>query len=69
VATGGDPSILKLDSESTRGDYISAVFEARSPGATFVTARFEVSCSSRDTSPCTIPPEGEINLDVTVVAP
>jgi hypothetical protein len=69
VAIGGDPSILKLNSESTSGDHIIAVFEARSPGATFVTARFEVSCSSRDTSPCTIPPEGEINLDVTVVAP
>ena len=51
-----------------RGERTIVVFEARSPGSTFVTARFEVSCSSRDTSPCTIPPEGAINIDVTVVS-
>lgn len=65
----GDPSVVRLKSELTSGEHIIAVFEARSPGSTFVTARFEVSCSSLETSPCTIPPEGEINFGVTVVSP
>ena len=69
VAIGGDPSVVRLKSELTSGEHIIAVFEARSPGSTFVTARFEVSCSSLETSPCTIPPEGEINFGVTVVSP
>jgi hypothetical protein len=67
VAVAEDPSVLKLSSDSPNGQGDTAVFEAGSPGTTSVTARFDVSCSSADTTPCTIPPEGEIVVNATVV--
>jgi hypothetical protein len=67
VAVAGDPSVLKLSSDSPQGQRDTAVFEARSPGTTWVTARFDVSCSNANTTPCTIPPEGQITVNATVV--
>jgi hypothetical protein len=67
VAVAGDPSVLKFSSDSPAGERDTAVFEAERPGTTWVTARFDVSCSSVDTTPCTIPPEGQIIVNATVV--
>ena len=68
VTISGDTSVLKLVTASPNGQTLSAVVEARMPGTSSLNAYFEVSCSSRDTSPCTIPPIAEHTLSVTVVA-
>jgi hypothetical protein len=73
-AAGWDPdspwvygaSVLRLASSSTAGDRMTATFDAVAPGTATVTAHFDVSCTSRNTSPCTIPPVGDVSLEVRV---
>jgi len=62
-------SILMLSSSSPSGQFLTAVLEAGTPGVTTVSAHFDEECSSNDSTPCTIPPQSAINVDVTVVAP
>jgi hypothetical protein len=64
-----DSPILGVISTSPRGAQLLAVFSAESPGTTIVYASFDEECSGGDKTPCTIPPLGMIELDVTVVDP
>ena len=64
-----DPSVLKLSSSSASGQVLTAVLEAAGSGTTTVYADFDNECSGDQTTPCTIPPLGEISVGVTVVAP
>jgi hypothetical protein len=64
-----DSSVLRLSSSSESGPLLKAVLETGTPGTTSVSAHFDEECSSGDTTACTIPPQGVINLNVTVVAP
>jgi hypothetical protein len=64
-----NPSTLGITATSTRGPLLTAVFSADAPGSTMVYASFDEECAGRDTTPCTIPPLAEVELNVTVVEP
>jgi hypothetical protein len=62
-------TVLRLISTSTTGNLRTAVFRAEAPGTTSVAAHFYVSCSAGNSTPCTIPPIGQIVVGVLVVPP
>jgi hypothetical protein len=64
-----DRPIIAITSTSPHGPLLTAVFRAESPGSTTVYASFGEECSKGDKTPCTVPPLGMIELDVTVVSP
>jgi hypothetical protein len=64
-----DPSVLTLTSSSPNGHLITAFLKAAMPGTTAVSANFDEECSANVTTTCTIPPQGAMNVHVTVEAP
>jgi len=61
-----DPTILGLSSHSQRGHLLTAVLVATTPGSTTVSAHFDEECSGPQTTPCTIPPQNTISVNVMV---
>jgi hypothetical protein len=61
-------SALEGLSYTPSGKTATAAFNAYAPGASVVTAQFNVSCAPADTTPCTVPPEAFETLKVTVAA-
>jgi DNA-binding beta-propeller fold protein YncE len=64
-----DPSVLKLSSRSARGQVLTAALEATGSGTATLSAHFDEECSGDQLTACTIPPQGEIDVGVTVVTP
>jgi hypothetical protein len=62
-----DQSVLSIISSSPSGQHLTTALKAGAPGITAVSAYFDEECSSGETTPCTIPPQSTIDLDVTVV--
>jgi len=60
---------LATSSTVPSGDRLTAVFATRAAGMATVSAYYDNECEAGDTTPCTIPPQSEINLTVTVVSP
>jgi hypothetical protein len=67
VTVVGPERVLALRSVSVKGQLATARLAAHTPGTSIVTGHFEVWCAPIHTSPCTIPPIGEINVTVEVV--
>jgi hypothetical protein len=63
-----DRPILTVISTSPHTSVLTAVFRATTPGGTTVYASFDEGCSAGDVTPCTVPPLGSVQLEVTVVA-
>ena len=63
-----DPSVLTLISSSPNGHLITAFMKAATPGVTVVSASFDEECSGNGMTPCTIPPQSAITVNVTVEA-
>ena len=61
-----DRSILGLRSTLRRGQLLTAVLGATTPGSTAVSAHFDEECSGPQVTPCTIPPQDAITANVTV---
>jgi hypothetical protein len=64
-----DPTILRLSSGSQGGHLLTAVLVTTEPGSTTVPAHFDEECSGTQMTPCTIPPQNEIDVNVRVKAP
>ena len=64
-----DSSVLMLSSSVSRGHLLIAVLKADTAGAATVSAGFGEECSGGVTTGCTVPPEGDINVNVTVKSP
>jgi hypothetical protein len=63
-----DRPILTVVSTSPHASVLTAVFRAGAPGGTTVYASYDEGCPPGDATPCTVPPLGMIQLEVTVVA-
>ena len=61
-----DRSVLGLRSSSRRGQVLAAVLVATEPGSTAVSAHFDEECAGTRTTPCTIPPQNAITVNVMV---
>jgi hypothetical protein len=61
------PRILTIRSTVAKGPLLTAHLVARTRGIAIVRAGFNQECSIGDTTPCTIPPQAILTLDVTVV--
>lgn len=66
--TVANPSVVSVTSSSTRGTTLTVQLTASSPGSTTVSVNFQEECSGTGTTPCTIPPQGQLVLTVTVVS-
>jgi hypothetical protein len=64
--TISDNSILRGSSWGSSGKTATAVFSAAGIGTATVWASFEVRCAPSDTTPCTVPPQANQTLTVTV---
>ena len=62
-------AILAISSTTQSGDRLRAVFAAQAAGTVTVSAHYGNECAATDTTPCTIAPQSEIDLTVTVVTP
>ncbi len=62
-----DPSVLRLSSTSERNYLLTAVLMAAAPGTTTVSAHFDEECSGAQITPCTIPPQSAITVNVMVL--
>ena len=60
-------SILDVSSGSSNGTLLVVTAKALTPGMATVRAEFSQQCSSGDSTPCTIPPQGVLQLPITVV--
>ncbi len=61
-----DGSVLGLRSHAQRGHLLTAVLAPRATGSTAVSAHFDEECAGTESTPCTIPPQNMISVNVTV---
>ena len=61
-----DGAILGLRSHEQRGHLLTAVLVATATGSTAVSAHFDEECSGTESTPCTIPPQNTISVNVAV---
>jgi hypothetical protein len=61
-------SIVDVASGSPSGMQLPATVKALAVGSATVRAYFSQQCSSGDSTPCTVPPQGVLQLSVTVVS-
>jgi hypothetical protein len=60
-------SVASLTGSSSDGSQLVATVKAVAPGTATVSAYFSQQCSSGDSTPCTVPPQGILRLVITVV--
>jgi hypothetical protein len=61
-------SVASLTRSSSDGSQLVATVKAVAPGTATVSAYFSQQCSSGDSTPCTVPPQGWLRLVITVVS-
>jgi hypothetical protein len=59
-------SVASLTGGSSDGSQLVATVKAVATGTATVSAYFSQQCSSGDSTPCTIPPQGMLRLVITV---
>jgi hypothetical protein len=61
-------SVASLIDSSSNGSQLIATVEAVATGTATVTAYFSQQCAGGDSTPCTVPPQGQLRLVITVAS-